>query len=137
MSETPKGVNLSYRRKWEEGSLPTTKTDKKVRVLPVLKDTLKPHSDLDIHKSVSQRSSKTAPGYYRCSLCEVGFHDSISYLDHINGQKHQRRLGRKMLVEKSGVDDVNAVLGIDSNDLDSRDQMLIRLLQLEDRYFRS
>lgn len=34
--------------------------------------------------------------------------DSINFLDHINGKKHQRNLGMSMKVERSSLDQVKA-----------------------------
>ncbi|KAH8087660.1 hypothetical protein JL720_6978 [Aureococcus anophagefferens] len=46
---------------------------------------------------------KKATGWY-CDVCECLLRDSASYLDHINGKKHQRKLGYSMRVERVGVD---------------------------------
>ncbi|ETV81532.1 hypothetical protein H257_06024 [Aphanomyces astaci] len=43
-----------------------------------------------------------ATGYY-CEVCEVTLKDSISYIDHVNGKKHLRKLGFSMRVEQSSV----------------------------------
>ena len=44
-------------------------------------------------------------GYF-CETCKCLLKDSVSYLDHINGKKHQRALGYSMRVERAGVDKV-------------------------------
>jgi len=44
-------------------------------------------------------------GFY-CETCCCTLKDSTSYLDHINGKKHQRALGFSMRVERVGVDAV-------------------------------
>lgn len=44
-------------------------------------------------------------GWY-CDVCDCLLRDSSSYLDHINGIKHQRKLGYSMRVERVGVDAV-------------------------------
>eukprot|EP00033_Pygsuia_biforma_P002065 GCRY01002294.1.p1 GENE.GCRY01002294.1~~GCRY01002294.1.p1 ORF type:complete len:239 (+),score=55.19 GCRY01002294.1:173-889(+) len=44
-------------------------------------------------------------GYY-CKLCECLLKDSASYLDHINGRRHQKKMGMSMRVVQSSVDDV-------------------------------
>ncbi|KAJ2697678.1 U4/U6.U5 snRNP associated protein [Coemansia spiralis] len=49
------------------------------------------------------------PGFY-CKVCDVTVKDSLSYLDHINGKKHQRVLNRSMDVAVETVDDVLAKL---------------------------
>ncbi|KAJ1826222.1 U4/U6.U5 snRNP associated protein [Coemansia sp. RSA 2708] len=45
------------------------------------------------------------PGFY-CKDCDVTVKDSLSFLDHINGKKHQRLLNRKMQVPTETLDDV-------------------------------
>ena len=40
-------------------------------------------------------------GGWWCDACECLLKDSANYLDHINGKKHQRKLGFSMRVERS------------------------------------
>ena len=56
--------------------------------------------------------AKSGVGWH-CSVCDCFLKDSMTYLDHINGRKHQRKLGFSMRVERS-----------------TKDQMLGRLSQL-------
>ncbi|KAL0224580.1 hypothetical protein P9112_003970 [Eukaryota sp. TZLM1-RC] len=137
---TPSGVNLSYRKKWDSSQLASTSSsrdskDKGLRVLPMVKDTLKPHRELNLDQHVGQRTidKDTAGGvsYYRCEVCDVGFHDSIAYLDHLNGQKHQRRLGRKMVVEKSQAADILEILGMSGEEEVQPKTNRLALLQKE------
>jgi len=55
---------------------------------------------------------KTGVGWH-CRVCDCFLKDSHTYLDHINGRKHQRKLGFSMRVERS-----------------TKDQLLDRLNQL-------
>lgn len=49
------------------------------------------------------------PGYF-CDVCKCLLKDSMSYLDHINGKKHQHALGFSMRVEKVAVESVKQKL---------------------------
>jgi|TARA_B110000208_G_C11606651_1_gene372085 U4/U6.U5 tri-snRNP component SNU23 len=53
--------------------------------------------------------SKAGPGKW-CSVCEVSLRDSVAWVDHINGKRHQRKLGFSMRVERSSVGDVASAL---------------------------
>lgn len=48
---------------------------------------------------------KTGVGWH-CSVCDCFLKDSLTYLDHINGRKHQRKLGYSMRVERSTESDL-------------------------------
>lgn len=43
---------------------------------------------------------KTGIGWH-CKVCDCFLKDSLTYLDHINGRKHQRKLGFSMRVERT------------------------------------
>merc|ERR1711972_684863 len=72
--------------------------------------------DLDLEKDlgksrvVTQHTIKPMQGGYWCSVCECLLKDSATYLDHINGRRHNRNLGMNMKVEKIGVDRVKEKL---------------------------
>ena len=52
---------------------------------------------------------KTGIGWH-CKVCDCFLKDSHTYLDHINGRKHQRNLGFSMRVERSTTGQVTDVL---------------------------
>jgi len=73
-------------------------------------------SDLELGKNLGQSKTITAhtikpmQGGYWCSVCECLIKDSASYLEHVNGRRHNRNLGMNMKVEKVGVDRVKEKL---------------------------
>ena len=75
--------------------------------------------DLDQDAGKIQRLRKTGgaggvatrDGGYYCEVCECILRDSVAYLDHINGKKHNRNLGFSMRVATSSVSQVASRLG--------------------------
>ena len=70
-----------------------------------------------IEKSVGKQQVVTAAameaglgGGFWCETCSCMLKDSVSYLDHINGRKHQRALGFSVRVENVTVEAVRARL---------------------------
>lgn len=55
---------------------------------------------------VTAASTPSQQGGWYCETCKCGLKDSINYLDHINGKKHQKELGYSMRVERSTVSQV-------------------------------
>eukprot|EP00930_Biecheleria_cincta_P064795 TRINITY_DN5045_c0_g2_i2.p1 TRINITY_DN5045_c0_g2~~TRINITY_DN5045_c0_g2_i2.p1 ORF type:complete len:239 (+),score=67.96 TRINITY_DN5045_c0_g2_i2:81-797(+) len=72
--------------------------------------------DLELDKTLGQSKVVTAhtikplQGGYWCSVCECLIKDSASYLEHVNGRRHNRNLGMNMKVEKIGIERVREKL---------------------------
>mmetsp|Transcript_55303 Transcript_55303/g.131919 ORF Transcript_55303/g.131919 Transcript_55303/m.131919 type:complete len:279 (+) Transcript_55303:82-918(+) len=62
--------------------------------------------DLGKSKTVTAQTIKPMQGGYWCSVCECLLKDSSTYLEHVNGRRHNRNLGMNMKVEKVGADRV-------------------------------
>lgn len=96
-NETERGVNEKKRRLAEE----SIRTHLKER-----------DYQLNLEKSIGEQQviAATAPvaqqGGFWCKVCECLLKDSGSYLDHLNGKKHNRTLGMSMRVRKATKSDV-------------------------------
>jgi len=55
---------------------------------------------------ISKATPSADTGGYYCNVCDCVVKDSINFLDHINGKKHQRNLGMSMKIERSTLDQV-------------------------------
>ena len=72
--------------------------------------TLHLEDKLGKRQMVTDTTPVSQTGGYYCAVCECNLRDSATYLDHINGRPHQRRMGFTMRVERVGVDAVKARL---------------------------
>jgi hypothetical protein len=61
--------------------------------------------NLDVNVGKTQVAGKDAGGF-RCEICDCTLRDSIAWLDHRNGVKHQKNLGFSVRSERASVDDV-------------------------------
>lgn len=108
-----------HRRKWDKKEFERKALDriqKKEKDDPALeapKELLKVREykvDLDSKLGKSMVINKATPsqqsGGYFCNVCDCVVKDSINFLDHINGKKHQRNLGMSMKVERSSLEQV-------------------------------
>ncbi|KAL3918900.1 MAG: hypothetical protein SGARI_007335, partial [Bacillariaceae sp.] len=62
-------------------------------------------------ESIDKDNAVTKSGIgWHCKVCDCFLKDSLTYLDHINGRKHQRNLGYSMRVERSTKEQVSSKL---------------------------
>merc|ERR1712038_2030725 len=122
--QQPGSAPKSHRREWdatefERKALERIEAeqkallDKNKKEPPVKRELLKRREykvDLDSKLGKTQVITKVTPasqqGGYYCNVCDCVVKDSINFLDHINGKKHQRNLGMSMKIERSTLDQV-------------------------------
>lgn len=127
MASNAPGKNDSFRRTWDkeeyekrarerleedEDEEEEAETSRK-REAPVKRKLLKKREyDVDLESNlgksvvITKNSTMSQSGGYYCNVCDCIVKDSINFLDHINGKKHQRNLGMSMKVERSSLDQV-------------------------------
>uniref|UniRef100_A0A336MHZ9 CSON001575 protein n=1 Tax=Culicoides sonorensis TaxID=179676 RepID=A0A336MHZ9_CULSO len=108
-----------HRRKWDKKEYERKaldriykETDEKdeeaIEREPLKRREFKVDLDSKLGKSVviSKSTPSSQSGGYYCNVCDCVVKDSINFLDHINGKKHQRNLGMSMKIERSSLDQV-------------------------------
>lgn len=83
----------------------------------VVRENLKPRDqqvDLKSHigkySVITSNTPLASRGGFYCKTCDCLLRDSHTYLDHVNGKKHQRALGMSMKIKHSTLDEVRSRL---------------------------
>mmetsp|Transcript_1461 Transcript_1461/g.3232 ORF Transcript_1461/g.3232 Transcript_1461/m.3232 type:complete len:289 (+) Transcript_1461:60-926(+) len=87
---------------------------------------------------VDKDSAVTKSGIgWHCKVCDCFLKDSLAYLDHINGRKHQRNLGYSMRVERSTQDQVVSRLAalVKAKEKTKKDSGFDRLMEEDEEDF--
>ncbi|XP_069395541.1 zinc finger matrin-type protein 2 isoform X1 [Paralichthys olivaceus] len=127
-----------FRRKWDKDEYENLaqkrlaeERDRERRdgkIAPPVKRELLRHRDykVDLESKLGKTIviTKTTPqaemGGYYCNVCDCVVKDSINFLDHINGKKHQRNLGMSMRVERSSLDQVKKRFEVNKKKLEEK-----------------
>lgn len=71
---------------------------------------------------ITKSTPQSQMGGYYCDVCDCVVKDSINYLDHINGKKHQRNMGMSMKVARSTVEQVKKRFDTNKRKLEEKAQ---------------
>ncbi|XP_075912720.1 zinc finger matrin-type protein 2 [Petromyzon marinus] len=129
-------ADIDFRRKWDRSEyeklaqrrLDEERDKRTAKPVVAVKRELLRHRDykVDLESRLGKSIviSKTTPqsetGGYYCNVCDCVVKDSINFLDHINGKKHQRNLGMSMRVERSSLDQVRSRFELNKRRLEEK-----------------
>ena len=82
---------------------------KDIKQRPLTQKLLEPRGKVDLEAALERKKGiSTNRGGYYCEVCEVLLTDSMGFLNHINGKKHQKALGVSMHHQRSTLEEVTA-----------------------------